>query len=209
VRTVLVSTHFDDAVFSCWSVLEEHEDVTVVTVFSGVPRPGFVTDWDRDTGVDSATRMAQRADENRAALAVAGARAIDVGVLEGMYGGGVVEPADLEPFLSDADVLYVPAGVFLKGSHVEHTLVRDAALTVRPDARLYADQPYCLFRGDVELPEELAGGRTHQRVELDGAARERKAESIRCYAGELDKLEAFFGPCADPDVLREEAFWVA
>ena len=64
----ILSPHLDDAVLSCWSLLDSDDDVAVVTVFTGAPEPGFVSTWDADAGVDSATRMAQRIEENRKAL---------------------------------------------------------------------------------------------------------------------------------------------
>jgi hypothetical protein len=45
-------------------------------------------------------------------------------------------------------------------------------------------------------------------VALDETTRTRKAEAIGCYAGELRNLEASFGPLTEPDVLRQEAFWI-
>src|SRR5205807_10094736 len=83
-RTVVVSTHLDDAVLSCWSVLDAPGDVVVVTVFTGGPPPGTLTEWDRDSGAaDSAERMIQRVEEDRAALRVAGREPVHVGLLEG------------------------------------------------------------------------------------------------------------------------------
>jgi hypothetical protein len=205
---VVVSTHFDDAVLSCWHVLTGAEDVEVVTVFTAAPDDADLqTRWDRDTGVSSQVRMAQRVAENEAALAVAGRTATNVGLLEGQYGGGIVEADALRPYLEAADVVYLPAAVFLRGANTEHEAVRDAGLTIRPDATLYADQPYCLFRSDVELPVERRQGREHIEVRLTADERERKAEAITCYAGELAKLESFFGPFSDPDRLLGEALW--
>ena len=109
---VVVSPHLDDAVLSCWSLIDSFEDVAVVTVFTAAPPPGFVSDWDRDTGVDSATRMAQRTAENRAALAVAGREPVDVGLLECEYpGGGIVPREAIRPFVAEAQTVYVPAGI--------------------------------------------------------------------------------------------------
>jgi hypothetical protein len=72
---------------------------------------------------------------------------------------------------------------------------------------LYADQPYCLFRTDLDLPNELAAGRQRLALRLESDERDRKAHAIRCYAGELAKLERTFGSCADPDDLVGEAVW--
>jgi hypothetical protein len=209
MHTVILSTHYDDAVLSGWTLMDGVADVDVVTVFTQPPEPGFLSRWDQGSGApDSATRVEQRAAENRAALALAGARPTDVGLLEGQYGGGPVRPDELEPYIADAEVVYIPAAVFIQGTNTEHALVRDAALAVRPDARLYVDQPYCQFRSDVPLPPQLSKGRSLRAVALDEPIRARKAEAIGCYTGELPNLEAFFGPLTDPDVLRQEAFWI-
>ena len=207
-RTVVVSTHLDDAVLSCWSVLDGPGDVVVLTVFTGGPPPGGLTDWDRDSGAaDSAERMLQRVDEDRAALRIAGCEPVHVGLLEGQYGNGEVPVEALEPYLA-APVVFAPAGVGEQQVNEEHVRVRDVVLSVRPDARLYADQPYCRFRPRFELPVELADARVPQVVELTPAQRERKARAIPCYAGELPKLEAHFGPFATADRVAYELFWL-
>jgi hypothetical protein len=208
LRTVIVSTHFDDAVLSCWSVVDGSDDVDVVTVFTDGPPPGIVTAWDRDTGVDSATRMVQRTDENRAALALAGRTPIDLGLLEGQYDGGTVDPALLEPYLRTADTVYVPAAIGVDHGNPEHGVVRDVCLQLRPDACLYADQPYCLFRADVPLELPVSDGRKLTAIALTPTQRTRKAAAISCYAGEIPKLERQFGSCTDPDRLAWEGFWV-
>jgi LmbE family N-acetylglucosaminyl deacetylase len=204
---VVVSPHLDDAVLSCWSLIDSDEDVAVVTVFTGAPEPGFVSAWDADTGVDSATRMGQRIAENRAALAVAGREPVDLGLPEVLYGGGVVPPDAIAGHVVAADAVYAPAGVGLAYVNEEHGVVRDAVLALRPDARLYADQPYCQFRDDTELPAELADGRFATPVRLAHEQRLRKLAALRCYAGELPKLERSFTPFLTPERLEYELFW--
>lgn len=200
---VIVSTHFDDAVLSLWSVVDGPGEVTVLTVFTGGPEPGLVADWDRDTGVDSATRMLQRAEENRAALALAGREPLDLGLREAIYGGDGVDPELLRPHLETASKVYVPAGVGVEHVNREHVLVRDACLSVRGGCFLYADQPYSHFRDDTELD-----GLPERRVlELSADQRVRKAEAIACYAGEVSKLERSFGPITDPARLAYEIVW--
>jgi LmbE family N-acetylglucosaminyl deacetylase len=209
-RIVVVSTHLDDAVMSCWTLLDGASNVTVVTVFTGGPEPGFVGAWDRDSDApDSATRMQQRRDEDIAALAVAGCPYVHVGLLEIQYGGGTCPPGALDSHLSGADVVYAPAGIGVRHVNKEHGRVREAVLALRPDARLYADQPYCGFRDDTELATELAGGRQREISELNAEQRARKSRAIHCYRGELAKLvrPESFGPFADPDHLGAEVFW--
>lgn len=204
---VIVSPHFDDAVFSCWNVIESEAEVDVLTVFTAGPVDDRVTLWDQDTGVDSATRMKQRATENDAALAHAGRRSIDLGFREGQYDGGSIDPTVLRSHLASAELVYIPAGCGIKHVNSEHCSVRDACLSVRPDARFYADNPYCHFRRDVVLPAGLGIGFTRTVISLSPGQRARKAEAIKCYAGELAKLEAVFGPCTEADRLKFEIVW--
>ena len=205
---VVVSPHLDDAVLSCWSLIDSLEQIVVVTVFTGAPPPGFGSDWDSDTGVDSATRMAQRNAENRAALALAGREPVDVGLLECEYpGGGIVPREAIRPFVAEAQTVYVPAGIGLEHANEEHAVVRDAVLAVRPDARLYADQPYSQFRADSALPAGLGNGLAPTPIRLSQEQRLRKIEALRCYAGELPKLERAFTPFLLPERLEFELFW--
>jgi hypothetical protein len=87
VRTVVCSPHFDDAVLSCWSVLERDPGCAVVNVFTGAPAGARFTSWyDQMNGASSsATHMRQRALEDRDALSVAGKTPIDLGMLEVQY----------------------------------------------------------------------------------------------------------------------------
>ena len=188
-RVVVVSTHFDDAVLSCWSLLNRHgEEARVVTVFGGGPPPGELGWWDAKLpgAMDSQARIRQRSEENRSALALTGSRRIDLDLLETQYGGGRVRPSDLEPYLLDGKTVYAPAGV---GRHVhpDHVMVRDAVLQVRPRAVLYADQPYCRFPRDLELAGPGPGYERRLAI-LTVAEAEKKARAIACYVGEVQLL---------------------
>ena len=179
--------------------------MTVVTVFTAGPDDDRTTEWDADTGVTSAARMLQRAAENEAALALAGRTAANLGLRESQYDGGAVDPELLRPYLHDAETVYVPSGTGAEIVNPEHVVVRDACLALRSDAVLYADNPYWHFSPALSLPVVI--GRERSIVELSADERERKAAAIRCYAGELAKLEEAYGPCADPSVLRYEVYW--
>jgi LmbE family N-acetylglucosaminyl deacetylase len=209
---VVVSTHLDDAVLSCWSVVAGDADVTAVTVFTGGPDdPKLVTDWDRDTGLSSKERMAARIEENRAALAIAGRIPTDLGFLESQYGTHSFDPVVMAECLRDAELVCLPAGTGVPGGrvHADHVFVRDACLEIRPDARLYADQPYCLFRPGLQLPEGLRDRYSEaDDILLTPPQRERKAEALAAYRGEVPKLDHAYGiRLTDPDVLVRETFW--
>ncbi|HEX6702426.1 MAG TPA: hypothetical protein VF101_16985 [Gaiellaceae bacterium] len=148
---VLLSPHPDDAVFSAWHVLTAPRGVRVVTVFAGVPDPGFVTILDRERGAsDSAAIFRRRLVEDRDALAVAGRLPAQAPLLEASYRAQAfpriaqalesdrpsfiriigrepelrLEPEELGRSLdglADGDVVYAPAGI---GGHADH---RDVA----------------------------------------------------------------------------------
>lgn len=85
-RIVICSPHFDDAVLSCWSLLDRDHDSTVVNVFTGGPDSDFTYWFDQQSGLLSSTMcMQQRAEEDRCALDLVGKSAIDLGMLDRQY----------------------------------------------------------------------------------------------------------------------------
>jgi hypothetical protein len=201
-------------VLSCWTAIAGDGDVTVATVFTAGPKPGITTSWDRNSGVDSAARMAQRREEDGRALALAGRGPVHLGVLERQYGGGRVPLDVLEPYVREATVVLAPAGTGTLQKNSEHRVVRDAVRRLRRDCWFYADQPYSDFAQEVRLPLRLRAalrsraGLDALPVRLSAAEQERKASAIRCYAGELGKLEWIFGPLLRPGRLEYELYWV-
>jgi hypothetical protein len=192
---VVVSTHFDDAVFSCYSLLGP--ETTVVTALAGFPPAGVFGDWDREGGAASSIeRVRERRAEDATALALSGSRGVHLDFLDKQYWNGsgpsVGEVASgLEPHL--AGPVYAPAGI----GNDQHALVRDAALAVRPDAILYVDLPYALIHG---------WGEPGRDVELDDALLAEKLAASRCYATQLDQLIDGFGDFLTADALRRERF---
>ena len=212
---VVFSSHIDDAVFSCYSVLGR--ETTVVTVLAGVPPPGVVGDWDVEGGTsDSAARVVERREEDRRALARSGSEVVHLDFADSQYCGqpGVETPtgqavaAAVRPLVEQATAVYAPAGIF----NLDHKLVRDAVLSVRPDAALYGDIPYALHpdMGGFELPPELSrAGRQRREVRLDAELVAAKIASAHCYTTQLDQLTAFYGPYLDQAGLGLEVYWDA
>jgi len=215
VTAVVFSAHLDDAIFSCYGVLGP--DTTVVTVLAGVPPAGVVGDWDVEGGTsDSAARVVERREEDRRAFARSGCRVVHLDFADSQYCGqpGVETPtvvgiaAGLRDLVDAADAVYAPAGIF----NLDHKLVRDAVLSVGPDATLFADIPYALHpdMGGFELPPELSpAGRQRREVRLDAALVAAKIESARCYTTQLEQLTAFYGPYLDVAGLGLEVYWDA
>lgn len=145
-RRVVLSPHLDDAVLSCWHLLEGG-GVKVVNVFTGLPEPGTAGWWDLLTGSsDSVARMHERLAEDAEALAGAGIEPIGVGLLDQQYRNGRPPEivAALARELGDADEVYAPAGLALGD---DHGLVLAAALELRDDLRFYADLPHAALWG--------------------------------------------------------------
>jgi LmbE family N-acetylglucosaminyl deacetylase len=225
---VVVSAHLDDAVLSCYSVLSP--GVTVITVLAGFPPAGTLGPWDAAGGAtDSAQRIGERRQEDRSALEHSGATPVHLEFADREYVAlGVSTPptvqavsGSLRDYLADATVVFAPAAVSTNSANPlrrlrrrrrsDHRLVRDAVLTLRPDATLYADLPYALSpdRGFV-LPRELdRTARRERRCELEATLLAEKLEAVRCYATQLDQLVDVFGDFVDEKSLKLEVFWEA
>jgi LmbE family N-acetylglucosaminyl deacetylase len=86
VDAVVLSPHPDDAVFSAWDALRSHPRPLVITVFAGVPEPGFVTALDRDHGAtESAAWADRRRAEDQEAVASAGCEVVHGDLLDLQY----------------------------------------------------------------------------------------------------------------------------
>jgi LmbE family N-acetylglucosaminyl deacetylase len=165
VRRLLLSPHPDDAVWSCGGVLGDWtgqgDRTTVVTVFDGDPPP--------DNAGPAATEPAVRRREDSAALAYWPVSRLGLGLPDAvfrrdpagrpLYAGPLamrrgVHPADeplaarvtanLRPLLDDCDEVLLPLAA---PSHVDHTIVREAAeralgSLARRRVRYYAEFPY-------------------------------------------------------------------
>lgn len=84
---LIVSPHFDDAVLSCWALLDRPDGPTdVVTVCGGIPADGL-SNWDRQCGFHSGGEAATaRREEDRRALAGHARTVWSLPVLDAAYG---------------------------------------------------------------------------------------------------------------------------
>jgi LmbE family N-acetylglucosaminyl deacetylase len=227
----ILAPHLDDAVLSCWHVVESASDVRVLTLFAGVPPEGALGWWDGETGAsDSAARMTERRGEDAAALAAAGCTAIQLDFLEDQYrDGGTIAVADLvaavEPHVRGS-LVYGPAAI---GLHVDHLLVRSVVSDLADSAagrRLYADLPYCARYGwpgwvtgapprhaaDADWERALEGhdlaGLAPRAIRLDAGAQERKRSALAAYRTQFAALTVGSDRhVADPEVLPFEVVW--
>jgi len=185
VESVVLSPHFDDAVLSAWHALVSKGTVRIITVFAGVPKPGFVTALDRTRGAtEAAALVRRRRADDRAALAQAGRVPTHADLLELNYQAidmpevqdaierdparyveivaavdGLGTPVDvIERAVGDwldADIVYAPLGI---GRHPDHRDVARLGLRLATrgcEVRFYGDFPYLVRYGP---PSWLAAG---------------------------------------------------
>jgi LmbE family N-acetylglucosaminyl deacetylase len=232
---VILSPHLDDAVWSCYSLLANDDDVLVATVFAGVPEgdPGW---WDARCGIsDSAAHVRERRNEDAAALSALGRRAVHLDLLDGQYREAPVAPARIVAALAGsvpaAQRVYAPGGI----GHPDHALVRDAGALlhqqgvpvtiytdycyctregwptwITPEGRPEADEQWRSAIGDL-VGDRLADPRVVRLSEADSAG---KLASMQAYATQFENVEAEEPnwqvdgkPSGDPDKRAVEVFY--
>ena len=173
MATVILSPHFDDAVLSCWHLLDGGTEVVVVNVFGGVPPADAAGWWDLAGGMRSSSGVVeQRRSEDEAALALAGREAINLDFLDDQYRERpqAIEPVveRLRALLAAETSLWAPAALApppdhpdliaaARPPHPDHVVVRSAALALHAEGcpvTLYADLPHASARG---LPAWVTG----------------------------------------------------
>jgi LmbE family N-acetylglucosaminyl deacetylase len=235
-NAIILSPHFDDAVLSCWHVLSSVEEVLVVNVFAGEPPAGTLGWWDRFAGAtDSTTIVRTRIEEDRRALTLAGANAVNLPFLDGQYRESDQAPAEIVEALRDVLVagarVYAPAA--LGDNHRDHIAVLMAALALRAEGvevALYADLPHATAYGwprwvldGPSCDADPAGERWASQLEATGIPVERivaavhrlpardraaKLEAVFAYASQIDPLQRVFGAALeDPEMLGFEVDW--
>ena len=234
---VVLSPHPDDAVLSAWHVLASPHQVQVVTIFAGIPTPGFVTRLDHSHGAsDSAGWMRERIADDRASLALAGRDSDYLDLVEVQYrahDGRQQMSVDelcsrLQPVMPPEAVVYAPSGI---GGHPDHCAVAASIawlIAAGHQVRLYCDTPYYFVRhglpswvGGTANPcadamiEEALAALPHQPdrlgrhvVELTPAELARKQQAIRRYRTETAALYAELSTApSNPAMLRYEVYW--
>lgn len=214
---MVVSPHCDDAVFGCGELLADRPGSAVITVFAG--RPGSdvpLTRWDAAAGFGEGDDvMGHRHAEDRAAMAVLGARPRWLPFRDAQYGGPIGPDAVVAGLATAVrayrpDVVAIPLGLF----HDDHKTTHEAGLRLArrwPQLTwlVYADALYRRIGGLVE--EQLARLRSAglgpvplppppvRRDEL-------KRRAVACYASQL---RALAGPqyAGHDDVFEPERYW--
>ncbi|HTA98484.1 MAG TPA: hypothetical protein VK730_12690 [Solirubrobacteraceae bacterium] len=234
---LLLSPHWDDAVFDCWTLLSGEGDLTVVNVFAGTPSAGRLTRWDRVTGAsDSNARARERIAEDNEALSKTGRSAVNLPLLDAEYREPGPDPSlsDIDRALTErvhlASRVYAPAGL---GTNADHKLVRRYSRTLMSTGipvSLYADLPYCVVHGwphwvdgserdphrDVDAfwrtfltdVPELEELRRARVERLDDEHAAAKLAAMRIYGTQFSSLDSgAAGVLSNPAIHRFEVIW--
>lgn len=204
---VVLSPHLDDAVLSAGGALASAPGALAVTVFT--------------EGKDAETRR----KEDEAALALLGARALHLGLLDAperlripralpSLTGATVAEADLLAVvavlerhvlpLAPARVL-APLGV---GRHVDHRVVFEAARRVFPDVGFYEDRPYAYEAGATarRLAELSPLALTATDTTYDATVALRVRAAIDAYTSQRELLATWFPAPDDHAAYVERTF---
>lgn len=196
---LIISPHYDDAVLSVGQVMAGRPNMTVCTVFAGIPADSAqLTTYDRDSGFRSAEEaIGVRRDEERAAVARLKGRPYWLDFIDHQYGEPANEAAIVDALAATVEqvkptLLIGPLGL----AHPDHHTTRRAYQRLIADGAVeawaYEDLPSRVLWPE-EVPEALAWwkGMGH-RPELGfvgtGPLR-RKQEALACYRSQLWALK--------------------
>lgn len=223
-RFLYLSPHFDDVALSCGGTVARDTrsaQVTVVTVFAGDP-PGelnqFAQFQHRRWGTSDDTVDARRAEDIEAMKAL-GAEPEWLDFPDAIYRGdlylsdedlfGAIKAADADTVGRVRDAVgqlldkLLPAKVFAPlgvGGHVDHRLVREAALAARRPGTtvfLYEDFPYAA--GDLAVERVLSSldlAVEPQVVDVTDVMSSR-IEAIAAYSSQLATIFRHYGEWDD------------
>jgi LmbE family N-acetylglucosaminyl deacetylase len=220
MRTIL-SPHFDDAVLSCFSQLDNK--ATVITVFGGLPPEGASGYWDKLTGSgNSKARMLVRQKENERALKRTGCRIINLDYLDKMYRSEPTDVKEIANKLIDIvpkdDDVFVPLGRVGRFKHQDHIDVSQIGITLLSfgfKVRFYADIPYVLpivgrknwtDRLSLDVCATTLGiNLSKEVVKLDRESVKNKLSALKAYSSQFKALNLLnFGAISNPKIVSQE-----
>jgi LmbE family N-acetylglucosaminyl deacetylase len=214
-RILVISPHFDDAVFSCGAWIASSANALVCTVFAGCPDADVATGWDRQCGFSDARQaMRERIAEDDRALHMLGATGERLNFMDAQYvSHGEAPTVDaIERALCTIirsrkpATLLIPLGLYHSDHVLAHMACRNAWRSSRGLACIaYEDALYRRMDGLVQqrLADLLAHGITATPEVSDEHPVLPKRKAVGAYESQLKA----FGPHGYGDVFAGERYW--
>ncbi len=213
---IFLSPHLDDAVLSCggliWQQIQAGSRVEIWTICAGDPpvgpRSAFAVQIEQrwKTGADSTA--ARRTEDARACLRL-GAQAVHFDLPDCVYrrlpdGAPLIQgeedlwqpiprvelpqvdqlAAQIAQRLPPRCRLAVPLSL---GNHIDHRLVRAAALQAKGTLHFYPDFPYAAH-SDVNLNPYIERNWRRERFAISEAALNAWQDAVACYASQISSF---------------------
>lgn len=169
MRTLIISPHLDDAIFSLGNFIQEMDDVTILTVFGGMP-----------TDEEGFQKYRTLHWEHQKACEVLGVTYTNLDFLDDVY--GLQDEAEILRVLKKAvqaiepDEIYVPVGIH----HPDHKLVNKIFSENFKIDYLYCELPYAVLYPMAETNYLMSigqiMGRPHSQL---------KEKAVKCYQSQI------------------------
>lgn len=191
MKSLFISCHFDDAIFSCGKLISIMDDPTVMTIFGGIPENKMVlTAYDQKAGFDNAEQaIISRREEDAVALTLIRAKQEYMEYVDFQYGQdnnyGDIESSIIHA-IRDYDEIYLPLGF----SHNDHEIVgsmipnfvknnKSKSFYVFMDMPYYVDNPILATEHLKRLPLKAD-------YEYRGGDLGKKMLAIACYKSQFN-----------------------
>jgi LmbE family N-acetylglucosaminyl deacetylase len=214
MSVLILSPHYDDAVYSCGGMIYEFvqkgEAVVILTVMAGfpdypLPDSPIVRELNKRWELGDENPVLERRKEDEAAAKILGARSRYLDIPDCIYrtvNGEALYPSEeslwgpvhpKDPALSalanldlgDPSLIYAPLAA---GRHVDHQLVRDWALKLQSEGQhvlFYQDYPYMRKREAIDEALGHFGKMQAYAIMLSEAAMQAKIAAMAAYASQI------------------------
>lgn len=215
---LILSPHYDDAVYSCgariYELVQAGAAVTMMTIMAGIPTPPLPdTPVIRDNHArwqEGANPMIQRRQEDHTAAAYLGATVRHLDLLDCLYrthDGDTLYPDEaslwrtIHPHdtslralerltLPSATIIYAPLGV---GAHVDHLIVRDWAINLAQKSdftvNFYVEYPYSRSQAAIQRAYDAFPHRLQSHLYgFSEATMHHKIAAMRAYASQVSSF---------------------
>lgn len=203
MKSLFISPHFDDAIFSCGKLISILKDSTVLTVFGGMPTNKAVcTAYDQKSGFGNAEEaIIARREEDSVAVTALGAEQRYLEYVENQYGEAqdlTKLRKELEKIIEEYDEIYYPLGM----KHPDHEMLGNMCQAIETKDKkfyVYADLPY--YVDDPELFAERRKSIPDKSYIYRGGDLGKKAIGFSMYKSQMPIMNLYH-------LLADERYYV-